>query len=173
MSRPTLLLADDHVIVADIGLERLRDDRLLCTDRILDVHPMGSTDAASIGAEWTLGEQLFAVGGEQEGGAVDRGEQAGVGVEISLRRVRGSDIRLGDLDSAERQYPLQVQEFLVQIIGYALHESMLFRDQHIQKLLAERTHRCQPDCQNRDQEQYRCDRRRLRGERRLRGAPQP
>ena len=143
-----------HVLVADIGEERLRDDRLLGANGVPDVGPFRSMVAASISAIRTLGEH-YPLGGKQEGGAVHRGVQAGVGVQVPLRGVRRSDVGLGNLDGAEHQPPLQRQQLLVQIIGDTLYEGILFLDQHAHQLLAERTHRCHPDGQDGAQEEYR------------------
>jgi len=157
---------EHHVAVADVGDERLRDHRPLRTDRVLDIGAERPVEAASIRTEGALGE-LDAPGIEQEGRAIDRGVQAGIAVQVALRGVARSDVRIVNVARALGERLLQTEELLVEVVRYALEQPVLVRDHHVGDLAAERIERRGSDREHRGQEQ---DRRRAGGPRRERRA---
>ena len=155
-----------HVRVAYIGEERFRDDGFLRTDRILDVRPPRRVVAAPAGLERTLGEQDSLVR-KQEDRPVERRVEPAVGVQVFLRLIRRRNVGLRDLDGAEQQCSLQRPQFLIEIVGDALDQGILFRNHDVGQLRPERIHRRHADGQNGEKKQKRSRGRRAGGECRL------
>ena len=88
--------------MAHVASERLRNHRLVRPDRIPDVLPFRGIAATPVGSVRALGE-LDAFGGKQERGPIDDGEKTGRRVQVLLRSLRRSDVRVGDLAGAKRQ----------------------------------------------------------------------
>ena len=65
----------------------------------------------------------------------------------------GADVGLLDLDGAEQQCPLQRPQFLIEIVGDALDQGILFRDHDVGQLRPERIHRRHADGQNGEKKQ--------------------
>ena len=83
-----------------------------------------------------------------------------------LSGIRRCDVALGDLFGAKLQGSLPSPQSLVHAIGDDIDEGILFRDDHVHQLSAERIQRRHPDRQDGGQEQYRGHGRRLGGKRR-------